>query len=102
MPRRTATRKIAPPPRRRAPRRRRVEPAKPAADGAALTVPEVAAVLRCSESKAWRLVWDGRLASFKIGRLVRVSRAQLDAFMANGGAPGDDDDGKAPPKRKAS
>ena len=50
-------------------------------------VGDVAEILKCGESKVWELIRDDKLRSFKVGRLVRVSRADLDGFMARGGAP---------------
>jgi excisionase family DNA binding protein len=54
---------------------------------AALTVGDVAAELQISLRKVEELVASGELPSFKVGAFRRVSRAALDDFMANGGAP---------------
>lgn len=47
-----------------------------------LTVPEVAQVLRLDVSRVYRLIREGRLPGYRIGRTVRVRRAALEAFMA--------------------
>ena len=47
-----------------------------------LTVPECAQMLRMSAREVNRAIKQGSLASVKIGRLRRVSRGQLAAFVA--------------------
>ena len=47
-----------------------------------LTVPECARMLRMSAREVNRAIKQGTLASVKIGRLRRVSRRQLAAFVA--------------------
>jgi len=47
----------------------------------ALTVDEVAEVLQCGRNKVYDLIQRGDIATFSIGRMVRVSRAELDRFM---------------------
>ena len=47
-----------------------------------LTVPEVAQILRLDVSRVYRLIREGRLPGYRIGRTVRVRRAALEAFMA--------------------
>lgn len=47
-----------------------------------LTVPECARMLRMSAREVNRAIRAGTLASVKIGRLRRVSRGQLAAFVA--------------------
>ena len=46
-----------------------------------LTVAEVAAYLRVSETTVWRWCSSGRLAAFRSGRSWRVRRADLDAVI---------------------
>lgn len=48
-----------------------------------LTVPECARMLRMSAREVNRAIRAGALASVKIGRLRRVSRGQLAAFVAS-------------------
>jgi excisionase family DNA binding protein len=53
------------------------------ADVECLTVPEIAAALRCSERSVRRLVARGELPALRIGpRITRVERAQLQTFVA--------------------
>lgn len=47
-----------------------------------LTVAEVADELRVSKMTVYRLVNDRELPSVRIGRSVRVRRADLDAYLA--------------------
>ncbi|HEY8425788.1 MAG TPA: helix-turn-helix domain-containing protein [Limnochordales bacterium] len=47
-----------------------------------LTVPEVAQILRLDVSRVYRLIREGRLPGYRIGRTVRVRRATLEAFVA--------------------
>lgn len=47
-----------------------------------LTVAEVAAELRVSKMTVYRLTNDRELPSVRIGRSVRVRRADLDAYLA--------------------
>lgn len=47
-----------------------------------LTVPEIAAELRVSKMTVYRLVNDRELPSIRIGRSVRVRRADLDHYLA--------------------
>lgn len=47
-----------------------------------LTVPEVARILRLDVSRVYRLIREGRLPGYRIGRTVRVRRAALEAYMA--------------------
>lgn len=48
----------------------------------ALSVPQVAAALSIGDSQAWKLVNSGILPSFRIGRRVLVSKASLEAWVA--------------------
>ena len=48
-----------------------------------LTVPEIADELRVSKMTVYRLVNDRELPSVRIGRSVRVRRADLDHYIAN-------------------
>ncbi|MBN1250242.1 MAG: helix-turn-helix domain-containing protein [Anaerolineae bacterium] len=47
----------------------------------AYEVPEVAALIGVSERYAWKLVGSGDLKSFKTGRLRKVARKDLDAWI---------------------
>lgn len=47
-----------------------------------MTVQEAASVLRLKRSTAYELVRQGALPSFKIGRHIRVSRAELEKLIA--------------------
>jgi excisionase family DNA binding protein len=47
-----------------------------------LTVPEVAQLLRVSRGTVSRWISDGVLSSVRLGRHRRVSRSQLDGFLA--------------------
>jgi excisionase family DNA binding protein len=47
-----------------------------------LTLPEAAGYLNVSERYMRRLVAERRIPYFKVGRLLRFSAADLDAFMA--------------------
>ena len=46
-----------------------------------LTVDEVAAILRVSRDSAYQIVRAGEIRSFRVGRLIRIDRADLYAFM---------------------
>jgi excisionase family DNA binding protein len=46
---------------------------------------ETARLWGCSERSIWALVASGKLEHFKIGRLVRIPREAVNAFMTNGG-----------------
>jgi excisionase family DNA binding protein len=46
----------------------------------------VAGVLGCTRRHVERLVSDGRLAALKVGRLTRVSHAELHRFVTEGGS----------------
>ena len=46
-----------------------------------LTREEVCELLRIGPTKLWQLQVSGQLPISKIGRLVRISRADVDAFM---------------------
>ncbi|MGB3682667.1 MAG: helix-turn-helix domain-containing protein [Rubrobacteraceae bacterium] len=46
-----------------------------------LKVPEVAEELRIARSRAYELVADGEIPAVKIGRIVRVSRKELDRWL---------------------
>jgi len=54
-----------------------------------LTTAEVAAVLACSEDTVLRAVRRGDLPAIRYGRLVRVERAGLEAFLARHAVQGD-------------
>jgi excisionase family DNA binding protein len=46
---------------------------------------EAAKLLKCSNWQIFQLTNDGRLPSFRVGRLVRIRRADIEEFMAAGG-----------------
>ena len=46
-----------------------------------LKVPEVAEVLRIPRSRAYELVGNEEIPSVRIGRIVRVSRKELDRWL---------------------
>lgn len=48
---------------------------------AVLRVVEAASYLACSERKVWTLIKDGELPAIRFGRITRVERADLDAFI---------------------
>ena len=52
--------------------------------GHPLTLPEAAAYLNVAERYMRRLVTDRRLPYFKVGRLLRFSAEDLDAFLEAG------------------
>jgi excisionase family DNA binding protein len=45
-----------------------------------------AKLLNCSYWQMFQLTNDGRIPSFRVGRLVRVRLSDLDDFMSNGGS----------------
>lgn len=47
-----------------------------------LTVADVAKRLSISKSMAWKLINDGRLTSYRIGRAVRIEPGSVQAFVA--------------------
>jgi excisionase family DNA binding protein len=51
-----------------------------------LTVEETAAYLRVGRGLAYELIRRGELPAVRLGRLVRVPRAALEAFVKVGGA----------------
>jgi excisionase family DNA binding protein len=52
--------------------------------GRPLTLPEAAAYLNVAERYMRRLVTDRRIPYFKVGRLLRFSAEDLDAFLERG------------------
>ena len=46
-----------------------------------LTVPEVARILRLDASRVYRLIREGRLPGYRIGRSVRIRKAALEAYI---------------------
>jgi excisionase family DNA binding protein len=47
------------------------------------TVEQLAALLQCSERHVWRLSDQNKIpGKFRLGRLVRFSRTQVDAWLA--------------------
>lgn len=51
-----------------------------------LRVREAALLLNSSERTVWRLLAKRRLATVKLGRAVRIPLAELERFIAAGGA----------------
>lgn len=47
-----------------------------------LTAPEVAAYLRCSASTVRRLAGRGVIPHYRLGKMVRFRRRELDAWLA--------------------
>lgn len=47
-------------------------------------VEEVAALLRCSRRTVYRMVAQGQIRTFEVGKRKRVSRHELDRLIANG------------------
>lgn len=45
------------------------------------TVPEVAQILKLDVSRVYRLIREGRLPGFHVGRTVRVRKAALEAYI---------------------
>jgi|GEM_PF-2209499 len=48
----------------------------------ALTVAEVAKVLRCCQRTAWKLVHTGKLSHFRVGSKVLVAKTALEEYIA--------------------
>ncbi len=44
-------------------------------------VNEVAGYLGIGRSLAWKLVWTGKIKSYKVGRLVRVRTAAVEDYL---------------------
>lgn len=51
-----------------------------------LTVPETADYLGLGKTLTWELVGQGVIPSVRLGRLVRVPRVRLEAWLASDGA----------------
>jgi len=69
--------------RRRAEVERTLTKIPPPPEKLLLSVPEAAFVLGLSERTVWYLLERQRLASVRVGRAVRISRQQLDQFIAD-------------------
>jgi excisionase family DNA binding protein len=50
-----------------------------------MRVPDVARFLNCSERTVWRLICAGLLNRIKIGRAVRLDKADVERFIQEGG-----------------
>lgn len=48
------------------------------------TVEEVAALLRVDKRLVYREVESGRLDALRIGRVIRITRQQLDSYLGRG------------------
>ncbi|KGN29831.1 ethanolamine utilization protein EutA [Knoellia sinensis KCTC 19936] len=46
-----------------------------------MTIPEVAAVLRCTRRTVERQIADHRLHVLRVGRAVRIERGELDRYL---------------------
>jgi excisionase family DNA binding protein len=46
-----------------------------------LTVPEVAAILRVERGTVYRLIETGALECTRVGRVIRVTQAQINRFL---------------------
>lgn len=58
----------------------------PAAPAVLLTTTEAAEVLRCCAKTVTNLVARGQLKAVRLGKAVRIERAELERFIAAGGA----------------
>lgn len=58
----------------------------PAVSAALLTTNEAADVLRCCTKTITNLIARGQLKAVRLGKAVRVERAELERFIADGGA----------------
>jgi excisionase family DNA binding protein len=57
-------------------------------DAGYLTLPEIAAVLRCSERSVRRAIEDGRLPAVRVGpRITRVAHDDLQVFIGKAAKP---------------
>jgi excisionase family DNA binding protein len=67
-----------------------------------LTVPEAAKFLRISRNLAYELVARREIPCVRLGRVIRVPRTSLDAWIANQAASGvaDSVDGRKPESRQ--
>jgi excisionase family DNA binding protein len=66
-------------------RKRKAPTPLPPAERPAVTVAEAAALLDVHEATVWRLLARGALPRVHVGRTTRIYRAELEAFLANGG-----------------
>lgn len=53
--------------------------------GNVVTVPEVAEYLRVTTKTVYKLISEGELPSFRVGRAVRLRRADVEAFVSRAG-----------------
>jgi excisionase family DNA binding protein len=65
--------------------RRRSKPTPAAADASLLTVAETAAHLHVHQNTVRRLLARGELTPVRVGRAVRIQRAELEAYVRGGG-----------------
>lgn len=59
--------------------------AAPAPGRMAFSVNEAAFALHCSPNTVWKMIHDGELNSFKLGRRRLISASHLEVFINNGG-----------------
>lgn len=57
----------------------------PGAESAVITLQDVADYLQCSYATAYRLAYEGRIPSFKLGGRWRVLKFQVDQWIAKVG-----------------
>lgn len=62
-----------------------------------LTVPEVAAILGVSKMSTYRLIHSGELTGYRIGRVFRVNRMDLDRYLQAARGPASEKWRKADP-----
>ena len=54
---------------------------RPTESAELLSVPQAASRLNVHEDTVWRKVWLGEIKVVRIGRLVRIDKQDLDAFI---------------------
>jgi len=47
------------------------------------SIAQVAEIISCSKGNVKNLITSGKLKSYKIGKLVRVEKVDLEEFLAN-------------------
>lgn len=76
---------------RRTPVNAPVTASEPAPNTLALTIPEVAWVLRISPNMVRSLITTGSLPSFNVGRRRLIARSAVELFISHGGTSHSDD-----------
>ena len=72
------------PVKRRPSRARKQPPPAPPPEQLVLSVPEAAAMLRCSEATVWNRLRDGTLKRVRMGGSTRLNRAAVERYAATG------------------